>query len=259
MKNIYTLLFLVFLNTLHAQCVIYGKSTLKIGESEYYSPSIDAKCATCYTWTVSGDVSAESAVNERDIKLKANVAGEAKLSIVVATKDGEKTCSKLIRITNQVMVSGAADANSAKDDKPCSVELGGIGESKVDQNTIQFTVQTSGKTYAYEWTVTYKNGEKKESKDSSPKFPFYPDNDLISAQVRGISGLCSSTLSKGYSENFWPKTIEQRVYQQGSYTQNSIPEVSTLSQESADQNDKKSKKAKKERKKKKDKQSEKAD
>lgn len=242
MRAFLLFLTLLFFSISYSQCVIYGKSELKQGEPEYYTPNIDAKCSSCYSWTVSGgNLNVESPLNKRDLKAKGVSAGETTLSIVVSTKQGDKKCSKTVKTTSEVFVPTGNDADSSVEKTACSVDIQSITESKLDENTIQFSVQAKGVSLSYAWVIVYKNGDKKESSDASPKFPFYKDNDIVSIQVKITSGLCSGKMNKTYGEHFWPTEIPQRTYQQGSYTEYAKESGEVSPSKSSDSKEEKSK------------------
>lgn len=220
MKTLILTLFVLCPTFLLAQCEIWGKSKLSVGDLEVYTVNKTAHCADCYSWTIPTDVFAvQGETKSKDIRLHADKVGNTTISVKVATKKGELSCSKTINISDNPQYSVN---NTSGQEKKCDIEVTSLMGTKINDNEVGFSLDQPDAGFHYTWTVTYANGDQKQGNLSNPKFNNSPDNAIRTAKVVISSSKCFKEFSANYEPHFWfPKSVSapQQSYQQGSYSE----------------------------------------
>lgn len=214
----------------YAQCKIFGKSEVKIGELENFSVDIaSSPCSDCYVWMLSNYLDLNGAKNQNTISIKANTVGKAVLSVLYKDSAGiEQTCFKELKIVeNPTMiesskekeilakdsqqpntVSGSANQFKASPSDPfaveCDIEVTSLKEVKLDNGNISFFPQShTGKQYSYLWEITYSNNHKEYSDAKLPEFPLLKDNPITSVRVKINSAKCIKTYTQEFKKGYW--------------------------------------------------------
>ncbi|PZU87808.1 MAG: hypothetical protein DI529_06475 [Chryseobacterium sp.] len=231
----YLILAAGFLATIsYAQCTIAGNSTIKLNELASFSVDAKAQCDECYVWKTSSDKTLfpEGNTKSNKINVKANAVGKSSISVSILTQQGLLQCEKIVEITTENPASNLTNA-----DNPCGIKIDDFKEIKVTDNIISFFPNDNPTYCLYQWTVTYNNGDKKDSSEKIPQFNLIQENPIISVKLKITtkSPICSYTITKKYAENHWKtnslthQKIEQRVYSPVSYSEyTKVPTDKTL-------------------------------
>lgn len=193
-------------NFLTAQCMIDGKSTIRISEEEVYTINrATAQCEDCHLWvTIGGNASFSIDNKKNTVKLKAGFSGRQVLSATVLTQDGVAQCSKNIDIVDaKTQMPNQSNANVSTNSSNCDIEVSDYKEVKSTEGIVSFFPNVTNSSYQYNWTATYFNGDVMTSDLVNPQFPYSKTKGIKSVSVKVTSNRCIKRFSKNYEENFW--------------------------------------------------------
>ena len=201
-------LFLSLMISLHAfsQCVINGKSSLKISESETYSVENDnAQCRDCHLWTsVGGNLELQGDPRKNSIKIKSISGGKSVLTLTMLSAQGAVQCSKNIDILDAAMVdTGKQELPTTTTTSNCDIEFNDYKEAKTADGTVVFLPDSKNSNYKYDWSLTFENGEVKASTEKNPQFNFAKDNGIKTVVLKITSPSCIRNFTKTYEPFFW--------------------------------------------------------
>ncbi|MGC4128821.1 MAG: hypothetical protein QM564_04515 [Bergeyella sp.] len=203
-----------------SQCAIDGNPTIKKGESEVYTTDLSAQCDECYQWSIDeGKVSVISNNKFKEIKLKANTAGQTTISVSAQTSSGMKKCSQTITITE--------NENIPDNKSKCNISISDFKDVKVSDTVMSFfpDAKLADGNYKYTWTATYTNGTREEHKERIPEFEFSSQNTITEVKLKIENNLCYKVLTKTYNPEYWnpvpakPEEIPQKKYEQVDYNE----------------------------------------
>ncbi|MDO5616192.1 MAG: hypothetical protein Q4G16_08380 [Cruoricaptor ignavus] len=187
---------------LSAQCNITGKSTIGINDVETYTLQNDnAQCTDCHLWvTIGGNSQLEGDFRKSSVKLKPTSAGRTVLSLSVLTGQGLAQCSKNIDIVDSNSAVGNVQQKTNDD---CDINVNNFKEVKYSDGIVAFIPSSTNNNFRYTWTVTFANGEQKESEEKVPQFPYNQGNGIVSVKMKIVSGVCLKNFSKTYEASYW--------------------------------------------------------
>ena len=226
MKNLLTLIVgFLTIGNVYAQCNITGNKTVAPNETTTFTVDAKAQCEECYFWKSSNEqvLKIEGSNKLGKVSLTGKGVGKSTISVSILTDQGLLQCEKNMELT---------DLKQSLAENNCGIKIDDFKEVKVSESIISFFPNSNSGDYLYQWTVTYANGENKESSEKIPQF-FYSDINyitLIKLKVSSKSPICSMTISKKYEPNYWSKTasqtdkIEQKAYSPMSYSDYIKPE-----------------------------------
>ena len=107
----------------------------------------------------------------------------------------------------------------------CVIFVDYFKDVKVNDDVISFFLNGTPLNDKYRWSITYANGETKESTEKVPQFYFSDVNyiTVVKVKITKSNPVCSITVSKKYDDNFWKTrkygNLEQKVYSPVSYSE----------------------------------------
>ena len=199
MKNFVSILALFIFGIFSAQCVIRGADQLQVGEKEIYTGGNDGgSCADCFQWSHEDqNVIFESGTRISEVTLKGAVPGKALIKLNLKLPGGSQKCEKVIDVIAP-LTSTLIPAP-----KDCDIKVEGLKEFKRGANNVTFEAGETGNNQSYTWTVTYRSGVTKTSRDKTPQFDFSNNNVITSVALKVTTKNCTRNLSKTYHDNFW--------------------------------------------------------
>lgn len=205
MKKWYAILGLCFATLMNAQCNIYGKNTLQVGETEAYSVDVEAaQCKDCHLWTYTGNgISLRGDNRQNAVSVGATQAGRAVVSVTYLSSKGIATCSKNIDVVGAGSSYTPNHSNPTNGDAVCDVNVDNFKEVKVDQGIVSFFPMGDQSNFNYEWTALYFDGTTKTSSEKVPQFTYSAKNGIFRISAKITSKICYKNLSKTYESRFW--------------------------------------------------------
>lgn len=185
-----------------AQCKIVGNSQAKTTQPETYTIENDnAQCTDCHLWSVIGSNAAiDGEFRKNSVKIVPNSGGRIILSLTTLTSQGVSQCSKNIDIAD----NSVAATPSPEQNVNCDVEIKNFKEVKFAEGIVSFfPIEQNPKDFKFTWTVSYANGDKKESTEKVPQFPYSEANPINDVKVKIFSGTCLKSFTKNYEANYW--------------------------------------------------------
>lgn len=218
----------------HGQCTIAGTNTLNSNEIASYTVDTKAQCDECYSWKSSSETNLTIEGNNKTNKIdvKSGQLGKGTISVSVLTTQGLVQCDKIVEVVAPV-AAATSNSNEKKQstlENSCGILIDDFKDVRVSDAVISFFPNGNNPSeYLYRWSVTYANGEVKESTEKIPQF-FYSDINfitLVKLRITRNNPLCAITISKKFDENFWKakkmSKIEQKVYAPVSYSEYAKP------------------------------------
>lgn len=199
MIRILSIFIMLFSVGMFGQCVINGSPDLKVNETQTYTIENDvAQCRECHQWMISGgNTSLIGDYRLNSIKVVANSAGKSVLTLNILSPKGMVQCTKTIEVINEE-VNGKKGISSN-----CDINFSSYKELKNSEGSVTFVPDQSENKYQLEWTISYLNGEQKESKENRPRFDYTKENPITSVQLKIHSAKCTRTFNKAYDSGFW--------------------------------------------------------
>lgn len=200
MKKLIAAAVLFYATAAYGQCVITGKSSIGIAETETYSLQNDnAQCKDCHLWvTVGGNSTLQTDNKLNTVTLKGTSGGRTILSATILTPAGIEQCSKTIDVAPSNSTTPAA-----KENPNCDIDVNDFKEVKYADGIVSFFPSQTSKEYKYNWTVTYFNGDQKSSSEKVPQFPYSKANSIQKVSLKITDVKCIRTFSKTYENNYW--------------------------------------------------------
>lgn len=201
MKKIILAVLLMTSASAFSQCNILGKSSIGVSEPEIYAiENTPAQCKECHLWVnVGGNSTIESDNKLNSIKLKGKAGGREILSLTMLTPSGIIQCSKNIEILDATKIA----KSEPKAPNDCDIDVNDFKEVKYSEGVVSFFPSKTANEYKYTWVATYFNGEKSESNEKVPQFPYTKANGIEKINLKIVSKKCIRNSSKTYDSNYW--------------------------------------------------------
>lgn len=199
MKKLLLLFTILNFSFAFSQCTINGADQVQVGERQDYTAEVSADfSANAYEWIyLDQKVIPQSDLNQNVLTVRGSVPGKSVLSLELKSSSGISKCQKTIEVIAPLSV--ALDVNAQK----CNIEIDAFKEVRVSDTTVAFEAVAAENNFSYQWTVHYRNGSKKVSKDKVGSFDFSNDNVIDQVELGISDKKCTKKIVKSYNHNFW--------------------------------------------------------
>lgn len=207
---------LLAITNLYGQCNMTASKIPNPNEITTITVGLNAQCEECYSWKSSNEdvIKIDGNNKLKSINLLGKNFGTSTVSVSVLTDNGVVLCEKIMDV--------AGDRQNVLENS-CGINIDDFKDVKVSESVISFFPNGNSGDYQYIWTISYANGETKESVDKIPQFPYSDSNSITSVKLK-ISNkalLCTISLVKKFDANDWnasKNVIEQKVYSPINYS-----------------------------------------